>query len=103
MINKTQLTVAFGFASDWDVNGLSGNNAQYDLDKTQNYYSGKAYVTSLTANANTGENATFSITLTGSGALTKKGVSATPSNAPAANPEWLYRGYWNVPVSPLTL
>ena len=106
MINKTQLTVAFGFASDWDVNGLSGNNAQYDLDKTQNYYSGKAYVTSLTANANTGENATFSITLTGSGALTKKGASTsttTPSNAPAANPEWLYRGYWNVPVSPLTL
>ena len=87
MINKTQLTVAFGFASDWDVNGLSGNNAQYDLDKTQNYYSGKAYVTSLTANANTGENATFSITLTGSGALTKKGTSASPSNAPAANPE----------------
>ena len=84
MINKTQLTVAFGFASDWDVNGLSGNNAQYDLDKTQNYYSGKAYVTSLTANANTGENATLSITLTGSGALVKKGVSSTPSNAPAS-------------------
>jgi hypothetical protein len=26
MINKTKLTVAFGFASDWDVNGLTGNN-----------------------------------------------------------------------------
>jgi len=47
------------------------------LDKTKNYYSGKAYVTSLTTNANTGENATFSITLTGSGALTKKG-NTTP-------------------------
>lgn len=26
MINKTPITVAFGFASDWDVNGLTGNN-----------------------------------------------------------------------------
>ena len=77
MINKTKLTVAFGFASDWDVNGLTGNNTQYDLDKTTSYYSGKAFVTSLTANANTGENATFSITLTGSGALVKKGTSSS--------------------------
>ena len=74
MINRTQLTVAFGFASDWDVNGHIGNNTQYDLDKSGLYYSGKAYVTSLTANANTGENATFSITLSGCGALTKKGT-----------------------------
>ena len=82
MINRTQLTVAFGYAEDWDVNGLTGNNTQYDLDKTKNYYSGKAYITSLTANANTGENATLSITLTGCGALTKKGTS---SNAPSDN------------------
>ena len=26
MINRTQLTVAFGYAEDWDVNGLTGNN-----------------------------------------------------------------------------
>lgn len=25
MINKTAITVAFGFASDWDVNGLGEN------------------------------------------------------------------------------
>ena len=80
MINKTQLTVAFGFASDWDVNGLTGNNTQYDLDKTSNYYSGKVYVTSLTANANTGENATMSITLTGCGALVKKGTTTTEAS-----------------------
>ena len=86
MINRTQLTVAFGFAEDWDVNGLTGNNTQYDLDKTKNYYAGKAYVTSLTANANTGENATLSITLTGCGALVKKGTSSdTPNNAPSNN------------------
>lgn len=81
MINRTQLTVAFGFAEDWNVNGLVGNNTQYDLDKTKNYYSGKAYVTSLTANANTGENATLSITLTGCGALVKKGVVSGPDTS----------------------
>lgn len=80
MINKTQLTVALGFASDWDVNGLTGNNTQYVLDKTSNYYSGKVYVTSLTANANTGENATMSITLTGCGALVKKGTTTTEAS-----------------------
>ena len=85
MINKTQLTVALGFASDWDVNGLTGNNTQYDLDKTSNYYSGKVYVTSLTANANTGENATMSITLTGCGALVKKGTTTTEASPTSEN------------------
>ena len=85
MLNKTQLTVALGFASDWDVNGLTGNNTQYDLDKTSNYYSGKVYVTSLTANANTGENATMSITLTGCGALVKKGTTTTEASPTSEN------------------
>ena len=85
MLNKTQLTVAFGFASNWDVNGLTGNNTQYDLDKTSNYYSGKVYVTSLTANANTGENATMSITLTGCGALVKKGTTTTEASPTSEN------------------
>ena len=71
MINKTAITVAFGFASDWNVNGLGGNQNDYSLDTTKHYYSGDAYITSLTANANTGENATFSVTLTGSGALAR--------------------------------
>lgn len=71
MISKTPLTVAFGFASDWDVNGLQNDAEAYNLDQTKHYYSGKVFVTSLTTNANTGENATMSITLTGSGALLK--------------------------------
>ena len=77
--------MALGFASDWDVNGLTGNNTQYDLDKTSNYYSGKVYVTSLTANANTGENATMSITLTGCGALVKKGATTTEASPTSEN------------------
>ena len=77
--------MALGFASDWDVNGLTVNNTQYDLDKTSNYYSGKVYVTSLTANANTGENATMSITLTGCGALVKKGTTTTEASPTSEN------------------
>ena len=32
MISKTPLTVAFGFASDWDVNGLQNEAEAYNLD-----------------------------------------------------------------------
>lgn len=35
------------------------------------HYEGKALITSLQANANTGENATYSLTLTGVGSITK--------------------------------
>ena len=72
MVSRSQLSVAFGFASNWNINGLvDATNAEYTLDKTKTYYTGKVYVTSLTANANSGENATISITLTGCGALVK--------------------------------
>ena len=80
MVSRNQLSVAFGFASNWDINGLvDATNAEYTLDKTKTYYTGKVYVTSLTANANSGENATISITLTGCGALTKVGGTASTS------------------------
>lgn len=82
MVNKTQLTLAFGFANDYNVNGFSGTNrVAWDLDTAQNYYSGKAYVTSLTANANSGENATYSVTFSGWGSLTKKGTSSSSSTS----------------------
>lgn len=71
MVSRSQLSVAFGFASNWNINGLSDTDTEYTLDKTKTYYTGKVYVTSLTANANSGENATISITLTGCGALVK--------------------------------
>ena len=80
MVSRNQLSVAFGFASNWNINGLvDATNAEYTLDKTKTYYTGKVYVTSLTANANSGENATISITLTGCGALTKVGGTASTS------------------------
>ena len=40
------------------------------------YYKGKAYITSLTANAANGDNATFSVTLSGVGKLEQVGYTA---------------------------
>ena len=73
MIAGEPVTVAFAKASNYDVNGLTscgGSVSAWEADQT-NYRSGLAVITSLVANANTGENATYSATFTGSGALTK--------------------------------
>ena len=69
MINKEKVTVKFGHASSYDVNGLG--ELSYWSPASTNLYTGEAFITSLTANANTGENATFSVTLSGAGALKK--------------------------------
>ena len=54
--NDTDKTVADGDYTNWT--GASG-------------YTGKVFITSLSVNANTGENATYSATFTGTGKLTK--------------------------------
>ena len=69
MINKEKVTVKFGHASSYDVNGLG--ELSYWSPASTGLYTGEAFITSLTANANTGENATFSVTLSGAGALKK--------------------------------
>ena len=69
MINKEKVTVKFGHASNYDVNGL--RELSYWSPASTGLYTGEAFITSLTANANTGENATFSVTLSGAGALKK--------------------------------
>ena len=73
MIAGEPVTVAFAKAGNYDVNGLTscgGSVSAWTPDQS-NYRSGLAVITSLVANANTGENATYSATFTGSGALTK--------------------------------
>ena len=69
MINKEKVTVKFGHASDYDVNGLG--ELSYWSPASTGLYTGEAFITSLTANANTGENATFSVTFSGAGAIKK--------------------------------
>lgn len=68
----TELTLVFGKASDYEINGIIDKAESWTAPTSGSYWSGKAYITSLTANAATGENATYSVTFTGAGALEKK-------------------------------
>lgn len=73
MQSRTPITVAFANVSNYDANGLTsvgGEVEAWSADQTK-YRSGKAVITSLVANANTGENATLSATFTGAGPLIK--------------------------------
>ena len=73
MVQKEPIDVVFAKVSNYDPDGLTrvgGNVAAWEYSNT-NYRTGKAVISSLTANANTGENATYSLTLTGAGPLTK--------------------------------
>ena len=75
MVSQTKLPVQFGLVGNYNPNGLQsvgGPVAAWTL--SNKYYSGSVYITSLTLNANTGENATYSVTFTGSGPLIADGV-----------------------------
>lgn len=76
MLNKTPVTIVFGYASNYDVNGLKLDSSDTSDTRPAAWtpaankgYQGQAIITSLTTNANTGENATFSVTFTGKGAI----------------------------------
>jgi len=77
MVAKTPITVSFAPASNYNENGLSDSLTAWTKGLG---YTGKAVISSLVANANTGENATFSVTLTGVGAITKDVAAVTPAN-----------------------
>ena len=78
MLAKTQLDLVFGMKS-------ITTNIEEQADGAPNYYTpknnvasgyqgaktGKAYITSLSENAPNGENATFSVTFTGVGAISR--------------------------------
>ena len=72
LISRNKFMLKFARVKNYDVNGLVdvGGNVQAwepELHGLQGY----ASITSITANANTGENATYSITFTGAGSLSK--------------------------------
>ena len=73
MVACEPIDVAFGKVSNYNKNGIDNSTADWAPDTATegSVKYGKAVITSLVANANTGENATFSITLTGQGAITK--------------------------------
>lgn len=77
MVAKIPITVVFGKAANYTENGLvragnteSGAPAEWEAPSS-NYRRGQAVITSLTLNANSGENATYSSTFTGAGPLVK--------------------------------
>ena len=69
----TKLTLVWGKKAEDERVVVADGDAEYYTPKETGamYWSGNAYNTSLTANANTGEKATFSVTFTGTGAFTK--------------------------------
>lgn len=78
MCNRTKLTVAIGTKSQSTTLDASAGLTAYTVGT--GYKSGKCVITSLSLNANSGENATYSVTLTGSGALSSTGAMATNTN-----------------------
>ena len=81
MIHRSIITIVFGYASNYDENGLRDILPYWKPDAESGYYIGEAYITSLTANANSGENATFSVTFSGAKALTttNESIPDTPN------------------------
>lgn len=75
MIAKTPVTIVFAKASNYNANGLATEGGSVSAWTSGAGYTGQAIITSLTANANTGENATYSATFTGKGALSHTGSS----------------------------
>lgn len=71
MVNKTPVTLVFAKAGNYDANGLVGEGGSVQAWTASGGYTGSAVITNLTVNANTGENATYSATFTGKGAITK--------------------------------
>lgn len=71
MMNREPVALYWGLKAQTDATKTVVNgDYEYWTPDTDSVYSGLAYITSLTANANTSENATFSVTFTGSGKIT---------------------------------
>ena len=70
MMNREPVTIYWGLKAQNDSTKtvVNGDYECWTPD-TDTLYSGQAYITSLTANANTSENATFSVTFTGTGKI----------------------------------
>lgn len=76
-----KITVKFGLKSE-DLDGIVGDQSHdyWTLDSSKPYFQGQVIITSLTANANNGENATYSATLKGIGKIEKKAAVQAPAS-----------------------
>lgn len=74
MLAGNAITVRFGLKTDQvdlSINVADGDTSLPYWTSQNTFYEGKVIITSLAANANNGENATYSITLTGTGRIKK--------------------------------
>lgn len=73
MLNGEPITVRFGLKMETDNTKTvaDGDTSLPYWTSDASFYEGQAVITSLVANANNGENATFSVTLKGSSAIKK--------------------------------
>lgn len=78
IIAREPIVVYFGTKKESDPE-KTVVDGDYDSWSGSKGYTGKALLTSLVANANTGENATYSATFTGTGKITK--AAAIPATA----------------------
>ena len=84
MIQGKPIQVRFGLKieqTDMSKNVADGETALPYWTSQNSFYEGKVIVTSLTANANNGENATYSVTLTGTGSIKKTAIVSGSENA----------------------
>lgn len=82
MMSGNPITVRFGLKSTPSNPALTPADGNVTLPywtSQSSFYQGQALITSLVVNANNGENATYSITLTGVGSIQKTTVSGTTS------------------------
>ena len=74
MLAGDAITIRFGLKTDQtdtSKNVADGDTSLPYWTSQNTYYEGKVLITSLVANANNGENATYTITLTGTGSIKK--------------------------------
>lgn len=74
MLAGSAIVIRFGLKTeqaDLSKNVADGDTSLPYWTSQTTFYEGKAIVTSLVANANNGENATYSLTLTGTGSIKK--------------------------------
>lgn len=79
-VSGATLHVKFGLKSE-SLDGIVGESNQYwTLDSHKVFYKGDVIITSLTANANNGDNATYSVTLRGINKIEKDNSGVSNSN-----------------------
>lgn len=81
VITATPITIRFGIKAETDNTKTVADGDYSNWSCGTLYYEGSAVITNLQANANNGDNASYSVTFTGSGKLVKKGTASTVSTA----------------------